>query len=209
MDIGKEFVPRPFLFEHTLKTLLIITASIIISLLYEAGVQSSYKGFDSFLPPLIFALVIGVIFSAPYWWKALRIFVGNSSIESSLQTAGQIIYDVLFEIGSIEPPPNQTKVVVEELFNGMICCSLERGTPFEQKLFLQSLQQFLDPIENPRYILHRTSGERWYVRHDYHAIPDEIGRKKEYVQLFEKKWKKEIGRACAIFTRNVEGRKLL
>lgn len=81
VDVGKEFVPRPFLFEHTLKTLLIITASIIISLLYEAGVQSSYKGFDSFLPPLIFALVIGVIFSAPYWWKALRIFVGNSSIE--------------------------------------------------------------------------------------------------------------------------------
>lgn len=209
VDVGKEFVPRPFLFEHTLKTLLIITASIIISILYEAGVQSSYKGFDSFLPPLIFALVIGVIFSAPYWWKALRIFVGNSSIESSLQTAGQIIYDVLFEIGSIETPPNQTKVVVEELLNGMICCSLERGTPFEQKLFLQSLQQFLDPIENPRYILHRTSGKRWYVRHDYHAIPDEIGRKKEYVQLFEKKWKKKIGRACAIFTRNVEGRKLL
>src|SRR5690606_37908150 len=75
--------------------------------------------------------------------------------------------------------------------------------------FLQSLQQFLDPIENPRYILHRTSGNKRVVRHDYHAIPDEIGRKKEYVELFVKKWEKRIGRACAIFTRNVEGRKLL
>ncbi|ONK21341.1 type III restriction endonuclease subunit R [Bacillus sp. VT-16-64] len=209
LDVGKSFVPRPFLFAHTFKSLLIMTASIIIGTVYYVAEGSRYRGFDSLLPMLTFALVVGGIVSAPFWWKAIRIFVGNSSIESSLQTAGQIIYDVLVEIGSIETPLKRNKVVVEELSNGMVCCSLERGTPYEQKLFLQSLQQFLDPIDNPRYILHRTSGKKWYTRHDYHAIPDEIGRKKEYVQLFEDKWQKKLGQAYAIFTRNVEGRKLL
>ncbi|MFS0645761.1 DEAD/DEAH box helicase family protein [Siminovitchia sp. 179-K 8D1 HS] len=209
VDAGRESVPRPFLFRHTLRTLQIITASIIIGTLYEAAVASANRGSDNLLPVLAIAFVAGVIFSAPYWWKAVRILAGNATIESSLQTAGQIIYEVLYEIGSIETPPDQNKVVAEELPNGMISCSLERGTPYEQKLFLQSLQQFLDPIENPRYILHRTSGNKRVARHDYHAIPDEIGRKKEYVELFVEKWEKKIGRACAIFTRNVEGRKLL
>lgn len=209
VDVRKEIVPRPFLFEHTLKSLLIITATIILAIVYDFAGGSMYIGVDTLLPLLFISLILGVLLSSPFWWKAVRIFVGNSSIESSLQTTGQIIYNVLFEIGSIETPPKQNKVVVEELANGTVCCSLERGTSYEQKLFLQSLQQFLDQIENPRYILHRTSRNKWYARHDYHAIPDEIGRKKEYVQLFEKKWQKNVGQAFAIFTRNVEGRKLL
>lgn len=100
-------------------------------------------------------------------------------------------------------------LVVEQLSNGMLSCSLERGTSYGQKLFLQSLQQFLEPIDNPRYIFHRTSGKMWIVRNDYHAIPDDIGRKKEYVQLFEAIWNKKIGPATAVFTRNEEGRRLL
>ncbi|NGP45944.1 DEAD/DEAH box helicase family protein [Bacillaceae bacterium SIJ1] len=209
MDVKKHAVPRPFLFKHTLKALLITTAAMIIGIVYESAEASLYVEYDGILPTIAIAGVAGLIFSAPFWWKAVRIFVGNISIESSLQTAGQIIYDVLFEIGSIDTPPKQNKVGVNNQSNGMVCCSLEKGTPYEQKLFLQALQQFLEPIDNPRYILHRTSGGKWYARHDYHAIPDEIGRKKEYTQLFEEKWQKKLGQASAIFTRNVDGRKIL
>ena len=41
-------------------------------------------------------------------------------------------------------------------------------------LFLNSLQQVLDPIENPRYLLHRESRGWFATRRDYHAVPEEI-----------------------------------
>lgn len=61
---------------------------------------------------------------------------------------------------------------------------LEHRQLWEQKIFFQALQQFVDPINNPRYILHRQTDKRFFVRHDYHTIPDEIDQRKEHVELF-------------------------
>lgn len=47
------------------------------------------------------------------------------------------------------------------------------------------------------------------MRHDYHAVPQEIGRKKEYVEIFLRKWNKKIGKAEMIYTRTPERRKTL
>lgn len=64
-------------------------------------------------------------------------------------------------------------------------------------------------IDNPRYILHRQTGKRFFVRHDYHAMPDKIGQRKEYAELFLTKWNKRIGKADLIYTRTFEGREKL
>lgn len=77
------------------------------------------------------------------------------------------------------------------------------------KNIFQALQQFVDPIENPRYLLHQKTGKRFFVRHDYHAIPEAIGYKKEIVESFARKWHQQIGHADVIYTRNFEGRKVL
>lgn len=71
------------------------------------------------------------------------------------------------------------------------------------------MQEFVDPIENPRYLLHRKSGKHLWVRHDYHAIPEEIGRRKEHAEVFLAEWKKRVGKAEFIYTRTPEGRKTL
>jgi hypothetical protein len=93
----------------------------------------------------------------------------------------------------------------EELF--VTCANLPAD---ENNLFIQSLQEFLDPVENPRYLLVRQ--ERFLKRikqTDYFAIPSAISPNKKGVALFERLWCRYIGPCQIVYTRSAEGRKVL
>ena len=47
------------------------------------------------------------------------------------------------------------------------------------------------------------------TRRDYHAVPQVIGRKKELAAVFARNWRRHVGPAKLIYTRNLEGRKAL
>ena len=69
--------------------------------------------------------------------------------------------------------------------------------------------EFLDPIENPRYIFIRKGMKGKLQTTDYHAIPAIIGQKKENTDIFKGLWNKYIGDCDVVYTRSIEGRKLL
>jgi superfamily II DNA or RNA helicase len=203
-------VPRPFVFRNTLKSLLTITLVTVINVLRGMGNQQHhYRQSDDLIIQLIAGLIIGIILSSPFWWKALKIFIKNASVESSMREIGNAVYHTLYKLDLIQTPISQNKVYADASPDGEVVCYLENGTKHEQKLFLQSLQEIVDPIENPRYLLHRKSGSRLWVRHDYHAIPEEIGRRKENAETLLAEWKKRVGQAELIYTRTPEGRKKL
>lgn len=206
----KKAIPRPFIMRHTVKSLLIITGAIIINALYAIG--DSNTQIETFQQLLIFILIgtaIGLVLSIPYWWKALRIFIFNSSVEKSMQQVGEVIYHTLYEMKLIGTAPELNQVCTQESQDGEIICYLERGTIQEQKLFTECLEEFIQPIDNPRYILMRKSGKRFWVRKDYHAIPEEIGRRKENAERFLTYWNRKIGNGELLYTRTPEGRNLL
>jgi hypothetical protein len=126
-----------------------------------------------------------------------------------MKQVGLSIYHTLFNIGLLNTDLKYNKVHTEKTETGEVVCYLENGTTQEQKLFLQCLQEVVDPIDNPRYILHRKSGKRFWIRHDYHAVPEEIGRKKEFGETLLAQWRKRVGDAELVYTRTPEGRKIL
>ncbi|MDL4841726.1 DEAD/DEAH box helicase family protein [Aquibacillus rhizosphaerae] len=209
IQTDQSVVPRPFVFRNTLKSLLVISLVLLLNILYSIGESGYYYSFRELLFQMLFGLAIGVLLSSPFWWKALRIFLFNSSIESSMEQVGNSIYHTLFQIGQIQTAPTHNKVHAKKEKDGRVVCYLECGTTHEQKLFLQSLQEIVDPIDNPRYLLHRKSGKRFWVRHDYHAVPEEIGRKKEFVETLLAHWKKRVGDAELVYVHTPEGRKML
>ncbi|MGP4041799.1 DEAD/DEAH box helicase family protein [Gracilibacillus sp. D59] len=209
VSVDKEALPRPFVFRNTLKSLIVILLSILISTLQAIGEEAYYRSWDELIGMLIIGFIIGVIIAIPWWWKALRIILFNGTIESRMNRVTEVVYSTLFEMGEVNTPIDQNKIISEKKQDGSVYCYLEQGSTFEQKLVLSSIQELVDPIENPRYILHRKSGKKFWVRHDYHAIPQEIGRRKEYVELFLEKWNKKVGKAEMIYTRTPEGRKAL
>ncbi len=67
----------------------------------------------------------------------------------------------------------------------------------------------LDPIANPRYLLVRTSLFGRIRRSDYHAVPREIARRRDFADYFERMWRKYVGSAEVVYTRRRSGRRLL
>ena len=80
----------------------------------------------------------------------------------------------------------------------------------DNNIFIQSLQEFLDPIENPRYLLIRKNPILYFLKQvDYYAIPSVIGLNKKNVLLFKEIWKRRIGYCNIIYTRTEIGRDML
>ena len=46
-------------------------------------------------------------------------------------------------------------------------------------------------------------------RTDYHAVPTELGRKREHAEGLLKAWRRLVGRAELVYTREPDGRKML
>ena len=82
------------------------------------------------------------------------------------------------------------------------------GTGKEQAIFLRALREVLSPIDNPRYLLARRKIWR-ILREDYFAVPDVVARKKEFAEMFTKRWKRLVGPVELVYTRTSEGRRLL
>lgn len=59
--------------------------------------------------------------------------------------------------------------------------------------------------------LQRKTQEKFGIKKktDYHAVPDKIGKRKEDAVFFDKKWSEKFELATAIYTRTLEGRRIL
>jgi hypothetical protein len=80
----------------------------------------------------------------------------------------------------------------------------------ENNLFIHALQEFLDPIDNPRYLLIRRGSSFGRFRQtDYFAVPAVMSQNRKDADRFLALWQKYIGDGEVIYTRNVEGRRLL
>ncbi|MBP1914658.1 DEAD/DEAH box helicase family protein [Lederbergia galactosidilytica] len=202
-------LPRPFIFKNTLASLLIIGLFVFTEIFHSVLVETSRTGHIQESFRLIIALSLGTIFATPFLYKAVKGFLRNPTIEKNMRQVAKVVYKTLYQIGLIETKIEDNEIRVEKDVKGHISCWLECGSTHEQKLFSQALQELIDPIENPRYLLFRQSGKRWWKKVDYHAIPEEIGRKKGHVEFFLSEWKKRIGSAKIIYTRTPEGRKSL
>ena len=73
---------------------------------------------------------------------------------------------------------------------------------------LRALRETLSPIDNPRYLPARRKIWR-ILREDYFAVPDALARKKEVAEFFAQRWRRLVGPVQLVFTRTLEGRKLL
>ena len=74
---------------------------------------------------------------------------------------------------------------------------------------IKCLQEFLNPVENPRYIL--ISRKRNFIisQVDYFSLPSAFSSRKKDVEIFETFWKKFIGKCEIIYARNYDGRRIL
>jgi len=165
------------------------------------------KGIVHFIVAVAAALSISLL---PKLYKATRLYMFYGRIDKEIESIARVVFNTMVKIKHIHTNSSQIKIVIEEPKAGILNCFLKGATEKEEKLFIKYLQEVLAPIDNPRYII---SQANWFREKlgfsSYFAVPEIFAQRKKEASVFYENWKLLLGKSALIFTRNLEGRKLL
>lgn len=165
------------------------------------------KGVLYFVYALLTAFIIGFL---PKTYKAIRLYVMFGRVDKIIKNMGEAVLNTLYDLNHIITLKENIKLEVEKFPNGEITCYLKGATEHESNSFITALQEILDPVENPRYLIVRAG---WIQKalgiSNYHSVPSIFGFRKKEAIIFFNNWKSSVGKSKMVFTRNLGGRKLL
>lgn len=159
---------------------------------------------------LTFIGIGGFLFFGRLTFKTLKLYLKYRDISKDIKQIGGALLNTLLKAGAIHT--DNTKLQVETSVDnfGSVFCHLEGGTTFEKSAFINSLQEIIAPIDNPRYVIIRKNKFMLFIKQkDYHSVPEIIGRNKGLAEYFKNQWGGLVGNCELIFTRTLAGRKLL
>ncbi len=206
----KVALPRGFVFWNTIKYMFWEATWFVLYLLANTAdswgrlIALSISSGDQ----LILVIVSGVLLLVftPFFLRVFWLFIKHGPIASSMKSISEALLKTLCEIGEIRTDYNKMRVVADVGEMGEVHCHLEGSKSREKAIFMTALQELLDPIQNPRYILVRKSRFFFIQRKDYHTVPTVIAAKKKYALIFANMWAKHVGKMDLIYTRNRVGR---
>jgi len=167
----------------------------------------SVQDFYAFLGAFV---VLGTLLFGRRTLKMLTLYFEYRDISKDMEQIAQALLNTLVHMGVVRSNISALKVVSSQDHLGTVYCHLEGGTNFERSTFIHMLTEMVRPVNNPRYIMIRKSVFLFFVKQkDYHAVPELIGRNKALVTFFAQQWTKLVGPCEFVFTKTIEGRKLI
>ncbi|WP_375581416.1 DEAD/DEAH box helicase family protein [Marivirga tractuosa] len=153
---------------------------------------------------------MGMVIFGRLTFKTLRLYFKYRDISKDIQQIGDALLNSLIKAGAINTDYSKLKVETSVDNWGAIYCHLEGGTTFDKSTFISALQEVISPINNPRYVIIRKNIFMLFVKQkDYHSVPEILGRNKNLAEYFKNQWERLVGSCDLVFTRSLEGRKLL
>lgn len=153
---------------------------------------------------------IGVAIFGGLTFKTLRLYLKYRDISKDLQQIGEVLLNSLIKAGAIRTEHSKLRVETSIDNWGAVYCHLEGGTTFDKSTFINALQEIIAPIDNPRYVIIRKNRFMLFVKQkDYHSVPEILGRNKILADYFKNQWEDLVGSCDLIFTRTLDGRKIL
>ncbi|SHF75905.1 DEAD/DEAH box helicase family protein [Pedobacter caeni] len=200
---------------RTLRYLISMLGFSIISFLFEfpgyllrAG--RNIRSMNDFFLVLGGFAAVGFFVLGSLAFKTFKLYLKYRDISKDIQEIGDVLLKTLIHAGIFKTDPAKLQVQssVDEL--GAVYSHLEGGTAFEKSTFINALVEIIGPIDNPRYVIVRKSNFMSFRKQeDFHSVPEVIGRKKEFALYFRNLWEVTVGSCDLIYTRTMEGRRLL
>lgn len=185
--------------------LIIAIEGIIINALCMAITRVAIKSSLGIL--VITTIVITLIITGVGLIFVLRKLLANLNPTNQIKTFAKCILKTLKDVNLIESPCS-LKVNGEK--EGIyINVSLNNATLFEQNLFNTAITEFLNPIDNPRYVIIRKNLFNKYNYIYSFACPSIIGKNKETAEIFKRYLSKLMGKYDLVYTRSEEGRMVI
>ena len=216
LDVPKERMPKTYTAFMTLESILLsLLSAALLSIIYiVANIQTL---FVAEVPPagaITITIIIIIVIILIYGYKILRLLryvFKNGSIKKHAGSITETIIQSFYETKIIKTKPEHVLYRIEKVQGVWLILNFYGGTPHEQQLVINAFEQVIGKLNNPRYIIVRHSKLSLLKtnRSDYHSVPDLLAVKKDFAQIFAKYWGKHVGPNELIFTRNIEGRRLL
>lgn len=177
------------------------------------GLGRAAKDIKTIQDLFVFLAIFGFVGLAIFGnlaYKTLRLYLKYRDISKDIQQIGEALLNALVKSGSINTDNAKLKVETAVDSRGAVSCHLEGGSTFEKSTFIHSLQEIVAPIDNPRYVIVRKNRFMLFIKQkDYHSVPEILGRNKILAEFFKNQWERLVGSCDLIFTRTIDGRKLL
>ncbi|MFX1506567.1 MAG: DEAD/DEAH box helicase family protein, partial [Promethearchaeota archaeon] len=209
-------LPRFYIFSNTIAAIVwqgIMTSLFFIALYLRGLSRMRFHGELQFLLLLlILGCIAGFLIFLPYFFKAMWLFLRHGPLKGSMNQVANALLLSLCNTGKIRTPFKKITIKTEkdDIYLGAVRCYIQDCSKREESIFLDALEELLNPIENPRYLLKRKS--IWggiFKRQDYLSLPSILATNREYAQEFANNWAKYVGKMELIYTRTFEGRQIL
>ena len=141
-----------------------------------------------------------------------------------LDRIARAVCDAYAALGELRPEA-AASLTFEPRASGYLRCLLRAATPEEAARVTAALDALLGPVERPRYLVSRliappdpsvltalrlAAGARGPLVEAWHAVPDDLGRRKDRAEAFAAAWRHWLGPAELAFTqRDGPGREAL
>jgi superfamily II DNA or RNA helicase len=151
-----------------------------------------------------FSLLFGVKL-----YKAITLYFRYGFLYKRIKKMGMAILKSLYELNYVTS--SKDVFVESKLFGkGDVVCYLVGANQFENTLFSKALNELLEPIQTPRYLIIKTNFFRKQLNiENFYPVPEIFGDRKKHVLVFQKHWSIHMGANRLFYTRHIEGRKLL
>ncbi|MHC6200931.1 DEAD/DEAH box helicase family protein [Elizabethkingia miricola] len=191
---------------------MLISSVLMFWAEFLGGIIKSLKSFQTLEGAYLFIFLFGIAGFLTYggmFYRSLMQYLRYKNISKNLEKIARAILSSLISERAIRTSNEKLKIVVSLDERGNSICHLEGGSYSEASIFILTLQELLSKIDNPRYLL-KTKGILFLKNSiNYYPVPDIFGRNKKSAELFARNWIEESGAASLVFTRTIEGRKLL
>ena len=159
--------------------------------------------------PFFFLTTLALVVVAVFLGVMTAKYLKTGTVEGVMKQLAITVLETMSYQGLIKSSIKNVGLHVTEV-QGSVFVSCANLPAEENNLFIQALQELLDPIDNPRYLLIKRSKFLGRVKQtDYFAVPAILSSNKKGVEIFQKLWEKYIGECEIVYTRNLEGRKVL
>lgn len=174
-----------------------------------------FKNFTTLLSKgvvyFFYALVLGfAMILLPKTLKAVQLYVKYGRRDKELLKIAQALKNAMVAKEMLSEIDQKVSLKVDTFEDGSLSCYLVGATAKEGILFVNYLQEIIDPVENPRYVISQTNWVRSKLGFsNYYSVPKDFGQRKQDAAVFFSSWLRYNGAAKLVFTRNLQGRKLL
>ncbi|ANF50103.1 hypothetical protein A0O34_06085 [Chryseobacterium glaciei] len=176
------------------------------------GMFRSAKSINSVTSFSWFAFLFGAVGLLIYggkFYRALQQYFKYKNIAKHIELIGNIVVKGLMNERIIRTPLEKLKVVSSADYYKNSVCHLEGGSNYERSQFIQTLQELISPVDNPRYLLEQKRNLFFIKKNSYYPLPEIFAKNKKSAEFFCNTWSEMMEASDLIFTRTIEGRKIL